>query len=182
MNLWFRLLWLLATSWARPRLVPPFAVSSLAFRVWPHDLDTSLHMNNGRYWTLMDLGRTDMLLRSRLWRAVLRHGWTPVISAGKIRFRRELKLFRRFRLETRIVCWAQTWLVMEQRLVTAGRGGQEIVSAIALVRVGLYDRREKGFIPVQRMFDLMGTSAVSPEPPSDVAAFLAAEEAMKNLR
>jgi hypothetical protein len=27
-------------------------VSRLAFRVWPHDLDTSLHMNNGRYWTI----------------------------------------------------------------------------------------------------------------------------------
>lgn len=182
MNLWFRLFWLLATAWARPRLVPPFAVSSLAFRVWPLDLDTSLHMNNGRYWTLMDLGRTDMMLRSGLWRAVLRHGWTPVISAGKIRFRRELKLFRTLRLETRIVCWAETWLVMEQRIVTSGRSGADIVSAVALVRVGLYDRKAKGFIPVQRMFDLIGTSAVSPVSPPDVAAFLAAEEAMKSAR
>ena len=46
-------------------------------------------MNNGRYLTLMDLGRADLVIRSGLWRAVLRHGWAPVVSAVKIRFRRE---------------------------------------------------------------------------------------------
>ncbi len=93
MNLWLRLLWLIATAWRRPRIDLPFAHSSLRFRVWPHDLDTSLHLNNGRYWTLMDLGRTDLMIRSGLWRPVLRNGWTPVVSAGQIRFRRELRPF-----------------------------------------------------------------------------------------
>jgi acyl-CoA thioesterase FadM len=180
MNLWLRLLHLLATSWARPRLVPPFDSSMLNFRVWFLDLDTSLHMNNGRYWTLMDLGRTDLILRSGLWRAVLRHGWTPVVSAATIRFRREMKLFRAFRLETHILCWAETWLVMEHRIISKGANGRDIISAIALVRVGLYDRKLRGFVPVQRMFDEMGTSAaVSPEPSPEVGAFLASEEAMK---
>ena len=30
-------------------------------RVWPNDLDTNAHMNNGRYLTLMDLGRFDLM-------------------------------------------------------------------------------------------------------------------------
>ena len=51
-------------------------------------------MNNGRYWSLMDLGRTDLMLRTGLWRAVLRHRWVPVVNAGAIRFRRELRLFQ----------------------------------------------------------------------------------------
>ena len=85
MNLWLRLLWLIATAWRRPRLELPFATSSLAFRVWPHDVDTSLHMNNGRYWTLMDLGRTDLMIRSGLWRPVLKERWTPVVSAAATR-------------------------------------------------------------------------------------------------
>ena len=100
MNLWLRLLWLIATAWRRPKLALPFGVSRLGFRVWPHDLDTSLHLNNGRYWTLMDLGRTDLMLGSGLWRAVLRQRWTPVVSAGQIRFRRELRPFQTFDLET----------------------------------------------------------------------------------
>jgi acyl-CoA thioesterase FadM len=178
-NLWFRLIWLLATSWLRPRLKPPFDVSTLSFRVWPLDLDTSLHMNNGRYWTLMDLGRTDLMLRSGLWRDVLKHGWTPVVSAATIRFRRELTLFRPFRLQTTILCWAETWMVMEHRIVTTGKGGHDIVAAIALVRVGLYDRKVRGFVTVQRIFEALGTEAVSPAPTAEVAAFLASEEVMK---
>ena len=89
--------------------------------VWPHDLDTSLHLNNGRYWTLMDLGRTDIMIRSGLWRSVLRNGWVPVVGAGQIRFRRELRPFEAFRLETRIVAWFEAQLVMEHRLISKAR-------------------------------------------------------------
>jgi acyl-CoA thioesterase FadM len=179
MNLWLRLLWLLLTTPLRPKLAPLGEPSSLPFRVWPHDLDTSLHMNNGRYWTLMDLGRTDLMLRTGLWRAVLRHRWVPVVNAGAIRFRRELRLFRPFRVETAILCWSETWLVMQHRLVSRARDGGEIVAAHALVRAALYDRAEKGYVPVARLMAEIGIVAESPEPGPEVAAFLAAEAAMR---
>jgi acyl-CoA thioesterase FadM len=179
MNLWFRLLHLIVSSLFRPRLDPTRDASALRFRVWPHDLDTSLHLNNGRYWTLMDLGRSDLMIRSGLWRAVLKNGWTPVVSAGTIRFRRELRPFQAFRLETRIVTWAETWVVMEHRMVSRSENGRDLVNAVALVRAGLYDRKARHFIPVERMFSAIGTSALAPEPTPEVAAFLAAEEAMK---
>jgi acyl-CoA thioesterase FadM len=177
-NLWFRLLWLIITAPFQRRLIPPLDVSQLRFRVWPSDLDTSMHMNNGRYWTLMDLGRTDLILRSGLLKTVLSQKWTPVVSAAKIRFRRELKLFTPFRLETRILCWADSWMVMEHRIISMGRKG-EIVNAVALVRAGLYDRNARAFVATQRIFDALGTRATSPPPTPEVAAFLAAEEAMK---
>jgi acyl-CoA thioesterase FadM len=173
-NLWLRLLHLIVASFFRARLDPSRDVSRLDFRVWPHDLDTSLHMNNGRYWTIMDLGRADLMIRSGLWRAVLREKWTPVVSAAKIRFRRELKPFRAFRLETRIVAWCDTWLV------ASARDGSEILSAIALVRAGLYDRSAKRFVPVERMFTAAGIApAPAPVPAPEVEAFIAAEEALK---
>src|SRR6185503_3961101 len=34
--------------------------SNLSLRVWPNDLDLNIHVNNGRYLTLMDLGRMDL--------------------------------------------------------------------------------------------------------------------------
>lgn len=179
MNLWFRLLWLLVTTPARPRLVPPFGRSTLPFRVWFHDLDTSLHMNNGRYWSLMDLGRTDLMLRSGLWRAVLREGWVPVVNAGMIRFRRELRLFRAFEIETAILCWTENWLVMQHRVISRGRDGAEIVAAVALVRAALYDRKAKSYVPVARIWSEMGIAAESPPQTPEVAAFLASEEAMR---
>ncbi|MDR6871454.1 acyl-CoA thioesterase FadM [Bosea sp. BE125] len=179
MNLWLRLLWLLLTSPFRPRLKPLGAPSLLGFRVWPLDLDTSLHMNNGRYWTLMDLGRTDLMLRTGLWRAVLRHRWVPVVNAGTIRFRRELRLFRPFRLETAILCWSESWLVMQHRVLSRARDGSEIVAAVALVRAALYDRAGKRYVPVATLMAEIGIGATSPEPSPEVAAFLASEEAMR---
>lgn len=172
MNLWLRLLWLIATAWRRPHLALPAERSRLSFRVWPHDLDTSLHMNNGRYWTLMDLGRADLMIRSGLWRSVLRNGWTPVVSAGKIRFRRELRLFQAFDLETRLVFWDDTRFVIEHRLINRKSGA---VAAIALVLAGLYDRKRKSFVPVETLIEV---SALDVEPPvmtAEVEAFLVAE-------
>ena len=122
MNLWLRLLHLIVASFARPRLDPMTDASCLGFRVWPHDLDISMHVNNSRYWALMDLGRIDLIIRSGLWRAVVRNRWAPIVNAAMIRFRRELRLFRRFRVETRIVAWTQTFVVMEHRVVTRRQG------------------------------------------------------------
>jgi len=114
MNLWLRLLRVLLASRFAALLPMPGGVSVLHFRVMPHDLDLALHMNNGRYLTIMDLGRLDMMARAGLLRAVLKHGWTPIASAIKIRYRRELKLFERFRLETRLLYWDDHSVVMEQ--------------------------------------------------------------------
>lgn len=179
MNLWLRLLWLLLSTPFRPKLKPPFEPSVLPFRVWFHDLDTSLHMNNGRYWSLMDLGRTDLMLRTGLWRVVLRERWVPVVNSGMIRFRRELRLFRPFRIETAILCWTESWLVMQHRVVSRGRDGSEIVAAVALVRAGLYDRNAKSFVPIARLMGEMGLGVESPPESPEVAAFLASEEAMR---
>ncbi|GJD93202.1 thioesterase family protein [Methylobacterium iners] len=175
MNLWLRLLWLVASAFWRPRLAVPFVVSRLRFRVWPHDLDTSLHMNNGRYWTIMDLGRTDLMVRSGLWRAVLRQGWTPVVSAGQIRFRRELRPFQTFRLETRLRFWDERRFVMEHRMLME----DDTVAAVALVQAGLYDRRTRTFIPVAKLLQLVGASAESPPLAPEIEAFLTAEDTLR---
>ena len=176
MNLWLRLLWFIATAWRRPRIDLPFAHSSLRFRVWPHDLDTSLHLNNGRYWTLMDLGRTDLMIRSGLWRPVLRNGWTPVVSAGQIRFRRELRPFQAFDLETRLLHWDATRVVMEHRLIAAGT---DTIAAIALVQAGLYDRKRRSFVPVHRLMEAIGVVAHSPQATPEVEAFLSAGDTLR---
>ncbi len=179
MNLWLRLLWLVATARFRGALAAPLGVSRLPFRVWPHDLDTSLHMNNGRYWTLMDLGRTDLMLRMGLWRAWLKHGWMPVILAGKIRFRRELKPFRAFALETRVLYWQDQTLVIEHRLVSPNAKGEDIIHAVALVKAGLYDRKARAMVPIARLMTEMGIDLASPEASAEIEAFLAAEDAMR---
>lgn len=179
MNLWLRLIWYLLTVWRRPRLALPEGVSRLTFRVWPTDLDTSVHLNNGRYLTLMDLGRLDIMVASGLWRAVLRHRWTPVASAIKIRFRRELRLLQRFEIASRIVAWDETNVVMEQLFIfeDGEKAGQ--IAAQALFKGGLYDRANRRFVPIARLMREVGVDVPSPAPSAEVAAFLEADDALK---
>ena len=179
MNLWLRLLATILRAFVSPRLRPHEDVSRLSFRVWPHDLDVSMHMNNGRYLGIMDLGRLDLILRSGLWRAVLKHRWTPVLDAAVIRYRRELRAFRSFRLETRILSWTGATLLIEQRILSTNRDGAEVLNAIAIHRAGLYDRRAKSYVTIERLMKEVGVDAVSPQPPEAVAAFLAAEDALR---
>lgn len=181
MNLWLRLIWVLVTGRWRGYLALPDGVSVLDFRVWPHDLDLSVHMNNGRYLTLMDLGRTDVMVRSGLWKEVWRRRWTPIASAVTIRFRRELTPFQAFRLETRLACWDETLVVMEQAFVISGgpRDGQ--VAARALFKGGLYDRRTRRFVPIADLMTTIGLSAQSPLPSPEVEAFLRADDRLKDI-
>jgi acyl-CoA thioesterase FadM len=92
-------------------------VHSVWFRVLPNDLDTNLHMNNGRYLTIMDLGRVDALLRSGLIKSVTREKWMPVIAGVSMIFRRSLSPFERYRLETRLIGWDEKWVYMEQTFI-----------------------------------------------------------------
>jgi acyl-CoA thioesterase FadM len=179
MNLWLRLL---AYCWLQrslPRLALPGDASVLFFRVWPHDLDLSLHMSNGRYLTLMDQGRLDIMVRSGLWRSVLRHKWTPIASAITIRYRREMRLFQRFRLETRLVCWDQATVVMEQNFVFAGGARDGQLAAHALFKGGLYDRNARKFIAIKDLMSEIGIVADSPPPSAEVEAFLKSDQTLK---
>ena len=179
MNLWFRLVWYLLTIGRRPSLALPGQASLLTFRVWPTDLDTSLHMNNGRYLTIMDLGRVDLMLGSGLLKLLLKHGWTPITSGINIRYRRELRMFDQFTLETRLICWNDVTVVMEQTFRFLGGARDSQVAARAFVKAGLYDRKAKAFVTIAKLLSLLGTAAESPPVPADVEAFLKADEGLR---
>lgn len=178
MNLWFRLLWLLIAQLWRRSLDPRSGASRLTFRVLPHDLDLNLHMNNGRYLTIMDLGRIDFVLRTGLWRPLWRHSWSPIISAAAIRFRRELRPFQRYHLVTRNVAWTDTTAVMEQTFIASD--GK--VAARALIKAGFYARSDRAYVTVKRLIGTLGVppeQAESPPLSPEVQAFLKADAALR---
>src|SRR4051812_18873135 len=108
MNLWLRLCWV----WLRSRFAPKLSVleaSRLHLFVCPNDLDVYGHLNNGRYLALMDLGRIDLIWRSRLGDLVYKRKWYPLVAGVSIRYRRPLKLFQGFTLVTRVASWDAKW-------------------------------------------------------------------------
>lgn len=73
--------------------------------VFPNDLDLFRHVNNGRFLTLMDLGRFHLLVRSKAMHRIISEGYRPTILDAYINYKKELKLFQKFSLRTKIVYW-----------------------------------------------------------------------------
>lgn len=132
-------------------------------RVLPNDLDVFAHMNNGRYLTLMDLGRLALMHRIGLLRACRQRGWYPLVRGIEIEYIRPLTPWRRFRLHTRLISWDRKWVYLEQRF-TVG----ETLHARAHVR-GLL-RGPGGNVPTPTLLETLGAADRQPPrtPPDDV--------------
>ena len=167
LSLFFRTV-VIAVRALRARSIGLGDESVLTMRVMPGDLDINLHMNNGRYLTLMDLGRFDMMVRAGLWRPAWKHRWRPLLGSAMIRFRRSLGPLQKFQLRTRLVCWDERWFVFEQRFE---RGGQ--VHAVAHAR-GLF-RDRQGNVPPARSLAAAGIHDPSPPAPEYVVRWTEAD-------
>ena len=77
-----RLIWALLRARLKPR-IGLLDESAFAMRVWPNDLDLNVHMNSGRYVSMMDIGRVEILGRMRLLRKVFGRGWRFCICWGE---------------------------------------------------------------------------------------------------
>ncbi len=120
MNLLFRLFWLLWRSRSADRVDIADEVV-LRLRVLPSDLDILGHMNNGRYLSIMDLGRTALMLRTGIWGLARRRGWFPLVRQVSIGYYHTLRPFRRFTLHTHLLGWDDKWFYIEQRFVRGER-------------------------------------------------------------
>ena len=89
-NLVFRLLWLRLTAGRRSPL-GMFDISRPRMRARLSDLDQIGHVNNGVYFSMMDLGRVDLLWRSGFWQKPTKAGWYPVVASQTITYRKPLR-------------------------------------------------------------------------------------------
>lgn len=160
MILLFRVIVQAVCSKWRPSITDLLGAARIRLRVMPNDLDLNRHVNNGRVYSLVDLGRMDWFIRTGLMRAGLRRGWMPVVGDSTGRFIRQMRLFEVFTLETKLLGWNDKWLFIEHRLFR--RDGQ--LAAIVAVRTAYVS--EQGVVPTQKLFELIGKSpGQSPELP-----------------
>lgn len=147
--------------------------STIRFRVWPNDLDVNMHMNNGRYLTVMDLGRLDLMVRTGLARTALQRRWMPVLGGATIRFRRSLGPFQRFRLHSRLLGWDDKWLFIEQGFETDdGEAAAQALVKAAIVRGGRT-------VPTAELLAALGVDRASPPLPAYVVDWLAADASLR---
>ncbi|MFC5381312.1 acyl-CoA thioesterase [Aquipuribacter nitratireducens] len=180
MNLWVRLvvLWLTARRRSRVDLLGECVTR---FRVAPGDLDALGHVNNGRYLTLLDLARTDLLLRSGAHAVLHRRRWYPVVTAETIAFHRELRLGQPFTVTTRTLGWDDRSILLEQ-VFRRGRDGSGEVVAEAVVRA-LFLRVGGGRVPTADLLAASGhDGATSPALPDWAAAWHRAQDDLRAAR
>ncbi len=167
MKLYLRLIRTLLVALMRPRL-GLLEESVVRFRVWPNDLDINLHMNNGRYLTIMDLGRVDLIARVGLLRLMIRNRWAPVVGMATIRFRKSLTPFQKYRLITRVLCWDEKWTYLEQRFESGG-------DLVALAYVKTVFRAGKRTLRSREVLRALDQEQRSPPMPSMIEALKLAE-------
>jgi acyl-CoA thioesterase FadM len=152
---WLRLLRIGMPLINAPR-VPLLDTTCIRLRVWPNDLDFNLHVNNGRYLTLADLGRIDWFTRTGLLAVARRHKAFPVVGDAIAKFRRDLRAFQSFEIHTRMVGWDDKWGCVEHRFVRA----QRVLGAVVIR--GVFKGPDG---PVSPQTLLEGLSLTDPSPP-----------------
>lgn len=129
MNLYLRLIWTYIRSWFQTR-ASIFDTFVSEQRVWPSDLDLLGHMNNGRYFTITDYVRLEVLIRSGLWTKMRKLGYYPVLAGETAQFRKPLLPFQRYQVSTRMVGWDEKFFYVEHTFISA-----RAVNALALMKI-----------------------------------------------
>lgn len=133
--------------------------------VLPIDLDLHLHMNNARYARECDFGRMEWWFASGLARSSRKLKTGLVVAAINMRFRRSLTLFQRFNVQTRLLCWDEREMYLEQRIVKPADG---FVAAVAYVKMSTV-----GKASVDELFiDMFGRAYQSRPPPPEVVPWM----------
>lgn len=147
----------------------------------PNDLDFNMHMNNGRYLTIMDLGRLDLILRTGLLKIMVQQKSVPILASASIRYRLSLDPFQKYTLQTQILGWDEKWFYIEQRFLMGSGPKKGDVAAIGLVKGCFFNNTSKSTVPTPQVLGAIGYHYASPALPQHVTDWLSAEETLKDV-
>jgi len=141
----------------RGKTLDASSVSSIRLTTLPTDIDILRHMNNGRYLSLFDLGRWDLLIRTGLLDAMNERGWYAVVSSETVTFRKSLQLWQRFDVQSRFIGHDDKAVFLEHRAVVDGE-----IYARVIVRSRML-RRTGGTVSNEELFAAVGKPEGVPE-------------------
>lgn len=147
-------------------------VSRSTFRVWPTDIDVLRHMNNGKYLSIMDVARFDLIQRNGVFDLFTRERWYPVVVGQTISYRKSLNPWKKFVIESRILGFDDQAVYMEQRFVRPAPAGTPIagqpeIYARAFVRARIL-RKTGGVVPVAEIIEKSGVDPAALHVPDAV--------------
>ncbi len=160
--MWWRTLltiWRAKTLLRRRGPIAPHSVGRVRLTTLPTDIDLLMHMNNGRYASLFDLGRFDLLIRTGIWDAMNARDWYAVVASESVTFRKSLELWQRFTVESRILGHDDKAVYQIHRAVVGGE-----VYAEMIVRARFL-RKSGGVVNTDELFAALGRPDDTPPLP-----------------
>jgi acyl-CoA thioesterase FadM len=174
MNLIFRFFFNILKNLIFKRPMEINETSIISMRVLPTDLDLNFHMNNGRYLTIMDIGRTELVIRSGLHKLVIAEKLSAVASGININFFKPLAPLEKYELHTSVLTWDESWFYLKQEFI---KDNQIKASAIAKV---IFLKKGKRVRP-DYLLKKMGKEVSPPKAPEYFQSMLNSEKGMINL-
>lgn len=148
--MWIRFLYLCLKEVFVSHKSDIFLTAKVPLRVWLNDLDIYRHVNNGRYFSLMDLGRVPIWGKSTgLDKTLRKNKMYFVVASETITFRKSLTLGNKYAIHSRIRGFDDRSMYLEQRFVV----GKEIY-ARGFVRMKLL-RRTGGSVGMAELAEMM---------------------------
>lgn len=165
-----RMLWQVAKYRNAPRL-PVTGTHVSSHYCLPWDIDLWMELNNGRTLTLYDLGRIPLAQRAGLIKVLRRKGWGLTMAGASVRYRRRIRPFERIEMRSRVICWDERFIYLEQSM---WKKDGDCANHI-LYRAAVTDRA--GIVTPARILEALERRADPPEMPDWVAAWIAADAA-----
>jgi YbgC/YbaW family acyl-CoA thioester hydrolase len=164
---------IMSSKWRSPLLMTESCHTP--FRVWFTDLDVLMHMNNGKYFSLMDLARVDLMSRAGAFRTLSKKGIYPVVASETIKFKKSLKLFQAFTIKTQVIGWDERNFFLEQQFLS-----QKRLVSLAYVKAQFL-RKNGNKVSTKEIFESLNEEDLGTKPPSYVEHWdTAIEQAYKS--
>ncbi|KAF0728594.1 hypothetical protein Ae201684_013556 [Aphanomyces euteiches] len=132
-----------------------------------NDIDRNGHYNNARYLRACGDGRRNFWKANGVWPLVCRAGGNLIVGAQSVRYRRELTLGERYKLQTCIRTWDKQAFYVEHRFVTGRTPETEFVHAIVLVKNNVIGPKRP-----QDLINEREPGLVAPPMPRDVECWI----------
>lgn len=131
----------------------------------------AVELNNGRTLTLLDLARVPLFIRSGIWKVTARNNWTIAMAGVVVRYRRRIRAFERFTVESHFMGWDDRFIYVHQTIWK--KNGDCANEAVYRVAVAGKD----GIVSTDVLTRELGVDPAGPALPDWVNAWIAAETA-----
>lgn len=135
------------------------------------DIDNFFEMNNGRIFTLFDLGRTNFAIRTGLGKKLLAKRWGLVVAGSTIQYRKRVRLLNKVTIKTRLLAVDERWFYIEQSMWVKNQA-----TCQALIRAGVTNIKTGKTLPTATVLAALGYDNVHMPPDEWVQAWIDADK------